>query len=191
MKIKDIIKTVALLLNREKVVKYLDVYGTENCPQTIDTDVLSDVDLFCRCANLCIEELASTYFPMVKEETFSPSNGKIAYSGFNDKVIEVLNVYDDSGNQVNFKADCSFLFVDMGSCIVKYRYLPSIYTLTDEIGYDEKVIDGRIIAYGVASEICLVERAFDQSVIFRKRFIEEIENKLKPKSFVSKGRNFL
>ena len=185
MTIKDIIKISATYLGKNNVIGYL----SENSGNYGDAVV--QIDNLTRCANLVIGELAASYFPMEKSENKVSENGRVPFSSFTEEVTRVMDVCDLNGGKVSYKVKPLFIEVDCPSVVVKYRYLPSNYGLTDAIGYNETQVSARIIAYGVCSEYSIIERNFDESIAWRNRFNEEIKKLILPKNGTAKKRSWI
>ena len=182
MTIKDIIKLSATMLNREDVIDYLE-------KGTATGDALECIDTLTRCANLTINELAGSYIFMQKEEGISGEI--IKYTDLSETILKVIKVLDASGNKIKFKMMPEYVKLSSFGAKIIYNYLPSNYGLEDIIGYTEKDISSRIIAYGVVAEYCLVVHAFSESVMWHQRFIDGIEGKCYPKNSKIKSREFV
>ena len=180
MKIKDIIKTVAVYLGKENAVHYLE-------GGTAEGDTLSVIDTMVRCANLVISELAWGYIPMEKTETIN-SNGKIYYADLSERILQVSGVYDCYGNKLNYKIHGDNMETPIGEVTVVYKYAPANYGLEDEIGYTEKDVACRIIAYGAAAEFCLTEKGYEESRMWRSRFTDAMSLSCLPHHAKLKGR---
>lgn len=186
MNIKEVVRYSATFLGRENVIKYLD---NENADT--DDNVLSTVDIFTRCANLVVNELSASYLPMTKKRTFKTDNGRIYYKDFPETVLEITGAYDDDGKDISYTQNAEYIETVYSEYSVEYNYLPPVYGLTEEIGYKENVISARVIAYGVTAEFCITERAFDESVMWRKRFTDALSQLIPPKNKVLRARRFI
>lgn len=186
MNVKDVVKYSATFLGRESVIKYLNGENTD-----ADDNVLATVDTFTRCVNLVVNELAASYLPMTKKRIFKTDNGRIYYKDFSETVLEIIGVYDDCENEIPFTQSAEYVETVYSEYAVEYAYLPPNYGLTDEIGYKENVVSARIIAYGVAAEFCITERAFDESVMWRKRFTDALSKIIPLKNKRLRARRFI
>ncbi|MBQ0099039.1 MAG: hypothetical protein KBS91_00630 [Firmicutes bacterium] len=185
MKLKEIVKITAMYLGRNDVISYLDsTNGTANA------NVLELINNLTRCANLVINELALSYIPMYKEENVNVLNNKINYSSLDENVTEIVAVYDEYGNDVHYVVYPEYIECNVSSVKVRYKYLPSNYGLNDDIGYSESQISSRIIAYGTASEYCLLSREYQESLMWRNRFNDGVSCVLMPKNGIIKNRRF-
>ena len=215
MQLKEIIKNACLMLGKGEVVKYLESeiddgyddgwyeddyypdYGDgefgESTNSSTGTDTLETVNLMVNLANLVINELACTYIPLITQEQVFFSNGKAFYKNFNKKAVKILGVYTLSGNALDFADKTEYVMVSSKineTLIIEYQYTPNNYALNDEIGYTEKDVSARVIAYGVASEICISEGNFDQAVMHHKRYVDEISLLTMPKNATIKQRSW-
>lgn len=183
MTIKDIIKIAATMLGREQVLGYLE--NGEDCN---NCDTLAMVDNLTRCANLVISELAFTYIPMKKIERITVSDGKVYFAGLTEKILDLISVNNADGEKIDYEIHSTHIAVKEREVDVEYAYLPSNYGLTDTIGYLEKEVTPRTLALGVISEFLLIERAFNESVMWRERYTDAITSIVMPKSKNMKGR---
>ena len=184
MILKDIVLNSACLLNREHVVKFINGECSDNL------DAKEQTDIFVFCANLVVNELASSFFAMKKTEKVSVNNGQIEYSVFSERPLEILSVENERGEQIPFKERGKCLELKGTKVFVTYKYLPPNYNLNDKVGFYDNRISARILAYGVVAEVCLIERAFNESVSYRKRYSEEISKLILPKSKCVKARRW-
>ncbi len=186
MKIKDLVKTAAVYLAEEKVLEYL-----ENGEYATDGNVLVAVDYLTRCANTVINELSSTYIPLVKKEKAISENGKIYFSSLKETALELVNVYNLNGDKAEFDFHPDYIEIPCGEWVIEYKYLPYNLGLEDDTGYKESVVGTRIIAYAVASEYLLLKRNFEESVLWRNRYTDALSKIIKPKNGKIPLRSFL
>lgn len=185
MKIKDIIKLASTYLNREEILSYLD--GNTD---SADENLLIQLDTFTRCANIVISELASTYLPLIKNEEFTTEFGKAYYKDFTERALSIKGVYDSKMKEVDYSVRTEYIETNVKKGVVCYQYVPGNYGLDDDIGYTEKDITPRILCFGVLGEFCLTERRFDESVMWRNRYVDEIASLVLPKNKSIKQRRF-
>ena len=186
MKIKDIVKHAAVYLGLEKVVRYI-----ENGEFSGDGNALSEVDTLTRCANLVINELACSYIPVIKRESVNGGGSRIDFSSLTETPLKVVGVEDENGDSVIFETFPDYVKTYAAAAYITYEYVPSNGGLNDDIGYAEKDVPSRVIAYGVAAEYSLTVKAFNESVEWRERFLEEITALTGFKTGVMKGRAFI
>ena len=218
MRLKDIIKNVGLMINNSDVIRYVDEecklqdfwleeqeyedqwiieeWWNDGCfddGTEISADIYESVNLVVNLTNLVINELACTYFPMVIEEQVSFSNGKAFYKDFSKKVVKILGVNDQYGCSLEFIDKAEYLYIPSTinqTLTVKYQYSPDNYTIMDVVGYSERAISARLIAYGVASEYYIIQSDFEQAVMYHKRYLDEISLLTLPKNSKIKQRSW-
>ncbi|MBP5467330.1 MAG: hypothetical protein J6Y43_07210 [Clostridia bacterium] len=184
MTVKDIIKATAVFLGRERVLNYLET------GENSDTDVYSCVNTLTRCANIVINELVCTYIPMKKKETVFTENGRVYFAALSETILKVEKVTFD-GEEIYYKICDEYIDTLFPSVTIEYSYIPSNYGIDENTGYSERDIPSRVIAYGVAAEYCLTERAFDESVMWHKRYSDSLSEIVRPKNAKIKDRSFL
>lgn len=185
MKIRDIIETTATFLGREDMITYLKSNLSNN--QTME----KEINVFARAANLVINELATEYVPLKTTEICQSQNGQILYTSLLETPLDILNVYDAFDNKVAFKTTSLYVKTKPEAVRIEYTYIPDSASVNEEIAYREKDVPLRVIAYGTAAEISLIEGKFDEATIWDKRFKESILNRILPKNTVMKGRRFV
>ena len=218
MRLKEIIKNTAIMVNVPDVVRYVDEEcalndewadgmeyedqwiveewwndGYYNDGTEISAETYEKLNIFVNLTNLVINELACTYVPMVIEEQLSFVNGKAFYKDFSKKAVKILGVKDMSGVELEFVDKAEYLQVPFSvnqTLIVEYQYSPDNYYILDKIGYTEKDISARVIAYGVASEYFINQGNFEQAVIYHKRYVDEISLLTLPKNSKIKQRRW-
>lgn len=183
MTVKDIIKKTAVFLGRERVLAFLET------GETTDTDVYACINTLTRCANIVINELACTYISMKKKETVQTDNGRLYFSALSETVLKIESVKYGT-EETSYKICDEYIDTLFPTVTIEYSYIPSNYGIDDVTGYSERDIPSRVIAYGVAAEYCLTERAFDESVMWHKRYSDSISEALKPKNVKIKDRSF-
>jgi hypothetical protein len=92
--------------------------------------------------------------------------------------------------EVDYSVRTEYIETNVKKGVVCYQYVPGNYGLDDDIGYTEKDITPRILCFGVLGEFCLTERRFDESVMWRNRYVDEIASLVLPKNKSIKQRRF-
>ncbi len=185
MQIKEVIKIAALMLNRKEIIDYVDG-DTEN----VGVEVVNLVDIMTGLTNLVINELACSYIPMMKSDTLKTEKGKIYYDKLSEKVIKICSVFSDSGKLIEFTQTPEYLAVDSSIVTVNYEYSPHNYSFDEEIGYTERDISSRVLAYGLMAELALCEGRFEEGVAQQKRFVDCVCELCVPKSVTIKKRSW-
>ena len=72
-----------------------------------------------------------------------------------------------------------------------YDYIPKVYALTDDVGYKNTDISRGVLAMGLASEICLAEGRFKESVLWRKRYSDGVSAFTVPRNARARSRCFI
>jgi hypothetical protein len=184
MRVKEIIKVMATLVGREDVYEYLT-----NKISKPDTATLNTLNLLVRSLNLAINELACTYIPMIKKQEFS--SPEIVFENLSERILEVKSVKSNAGSSVEYKLLPTNLVASVCNPTIEYSYIPSDYGIDDEIGYSESEVSRRTLAYGGVAEFCLINRAFDEAVMWHKRYMDCVEEICLPKNATIKKRRWV
>lgn len=186
MTVKEIVKTAASLLSREDVVGYLsgetDAAGEDTLP-TINTLVT--------LINLVISELAGTYIPMVKREEVNADGGKVYYTSLKDTPLKIKKVFDNYGKEIFFSDNALYIEVNEKNVVVEYEFVPPNYGLDENIGYTEKDVSVGTLAFGLLAEYSICKCAFDEAVMWHKRYVDGVNATRKPKNVTTKKRSWL
>ena len=185
MIVRDIVRSSALILGRNDVVSYLN--GENNS----STDTLECVNSLTNLCSLVLNELASTYLPMIRKETVTFVNNRQPFNQLAAKLTRMIAIYDMNGEKVDFSLDDNYILANVGKCIIEYEYSPKNYGLEETIGYSEKQISASVLAYGVASEYSITQGQFEQAVMLHKRFVDCLEEYCVPKNKVIKSRSWV
>lgn len=158
MTLKEIMTDVLALLDIRDITLTDDAVAGDRRLSTI-------VD----CVNFALEEIASSYAPLIACETVSFRGGAAPYSDLREMVYKVMSVVID-GESIDFVKDVSGIKANADKAQVYYRYLPRrIGKLSDRA----PVATGlpRIaVAYAACAEYALVRGEFEQRVAFEDKF---------------------
>lgn len=186
MTINEIVKTAAAYLGDDEVYEYLDESKGD---KTADKTVLDAVNNYTRCANVVISELAASFIPMIKQEKINKN--KIGFSELSEKILKIISVTDDCERDVAYETTLSEIKCNKNSFTITYSFLPSNYGLTDLCEFSDNKVTAANLGLGVAAEVCLTRRAFDESLIWRKRYSDAITEITVPKSVTAKKRRWI
>lgn len=185
MTVKDIVKKVAVFLDRKDIIEYLQTGATENY-----LSVLEDVNLLQNCYNVVGEEIASLYYRFKATEKFSPNlDGIIKLADFSNNPLAIISVKDDKGSKVNAKILPTEIITDLKTVTVEYYYVPSYKKLDDISDFQGTTITDRILCYGILTEYYLIKGGFEEANLWHGKYINALKNgTLLGKSKTLKGR---
>ena len=189
MTVGDVLKNVGIMIGRQDVT---DFFGEQI---NIGNDTYEDVLLLLKILNIVVSELSSTYLPLVASQEVEFYNGEFAYLDLEKKVVKIVDVHDCLGNKVAFKEDVEVVklegsYPDSTMLTICYQYMPEDYYEDSEIGYSEKDIPARVIAYGVAAEYCINQARFEEAVMHHNRYVLGIQEMKGPKNKTIKSRSW-
>lgn len=186
MTIKEIVKAAAGYLGDADVYDYLK---DNDMFEKADKSLLIAIDDYTRCANVIINELATSFVPMIKKEMFT--SREVKFSDFSERVLKIKNITDEKGNELSYKCDCGKIASDVQPFVVEYSFLPPNYGFCDEVVFSRAEVTAAFLGLGVAAEICLLKRAFDESVFWRKRYSSFASGFMSPKNVSTKKRRWI
>ncbi len=185
----DVLINTGILIGRPDIVSY---FGEQI---NVGEETYEDIQFLLKIIGLVISELSATYLPLISKQFVTFYDGYLPYGELYGKVVKIINVYDREGNNVDFiDATEEISLKDNKSyaeLFVEYQYLPEEITEESEIGYQERDIPARVIAYGVAAEYCISQGKFDEAVMHHKRYMSELQEMKGIKNVKIKGRSFM
>ena len=176
MTVKEIVTLTATFLGRREIINLIK--KGEEAGESVGQSVEALVDL----TNVVINELAFSYIPSIKIEDAVAKNRRVYYKDLSETALKIHNVYDMGGKKTNFSYTPEYIIVGADKVSVEYEYSPKAKTIDEDVCYMEKDVPARVIAYGVASEFCIVEGDFDQAVMWHKRYTDAIADICLPKN---------
>lgn len=170
MKLKDIIQVSNTLLGTNLSINLFN--KTETDAQLLAEMAAKPLSTLISCANLVIDELGSEYLPLVyKQDMTADENGIIGYAQFSKPLIVVLRIKNDKGVRIKYRYRSGGVEVSQaGNYTVVYSYKEGEKGFFDNVEVGANRLTERIIAYGVASEYCLMQGLYDDASIWDKRY---------------------
>ena len=177
MKVKDIIKNTAKLLNMIDLISYLD--DMEHVVPSADTQ--KDLNDMLLAINITNSNIACNYIELSETKRINTETGLINYVLLTNKnIIEIKSVKDIHGNKQKFYVRPDMLQVPVGNHDIEFSYYPSSVGIADDINYYLK-INEIIFALGVAGEYLFIKGDIDDAYMWDKRFKQMMLGALRPK----------
>lgn len=173
MLVKNIMADAALLLNRSDVATYISDGTSDDA-----TDSETQKNLLLYAYNNVIDEIASEYYPLKITETHEPESGIVNFSDLTYNLYSVLSVKDIKGNNVDYQLFSDRLECDCPFVVIEYCRAPEAAAESDNCILDNSPIGARIIAYGLASEYCLMRGRFEEAELWQNRYQDGLEGAL-------------
>lgn len=184
MTVKNILKLVSALLNRKDLVRYFENSSCDDYER-----IKEDVDSLLTSYNVIADEVATTYLKLVNSEEFEVQNGRLTYDKFKFSPISILSVKDLKNKDVSCRILHTEIKVNIDNVIVEYTYTPNKKGLDDECDFSKTQIKERVLAYGIATEFCLIKGMYEEGSLWHDKYTEALKNALSnKKSQIIKGR---
>lgn len=171
----DVVKLCAVFLRLEDVLTLPELGGTIDTEDFDEIATRKELNNILRCANLVCAEVASEYFPLKTQQFFVTNDGKIPFDDFLHSPIDIHAVSVNE-KKCSFKIYPSEVITDTGKVLIDYTYLPENVALNGELDYSEGKLHSRTIAYGTASEYCLISGMYEEALIWDKRYKDSLIN---------------
>ena len=161
MLVKDIVLKVCDFLEGKQLAQSI-----KNNQELTDEEA-DEVETFVKCFNLVRNEIATEMIANTKIEKVKTANGRVEFSSLSSKVIEILAVKDQFGNNVHFDVFADHLQTNENMVEVKYNASPEELTFEDEFS---SVIPERVFAYGIVREYFFLQSLYDDASAWEERF---------------------
>lgn len=176
MLVKDVLNQSATLLGKDALASYID-----GGFRTGSNDVKSNCSAMLNVLNMLMNEIASTYLPLVFEMTLGSGVTTAYFNSFRYTPLEITDVRDINGNSLPFSAYPTCVKIPEGTRTIVYTYLPPTLLNSDSIPYNENDLPLSVIVYGVCAEYCVYENRFEEAVMWNKKFTAGLEKCMKDK----------
>lgn len=162
--VSEVISAAAQLVGREDLASA--IRGTQ---------ANDEIDLLVKCFNLVESDIALCCLPLKLRESFSPAEGKVAFSAFAKPPIDILSVTLPSGMGIPFELFPDEIQVseDARSILVTYAYAPFEKEKNGECELPER-FTLHTLALGVAAEFLLAHGLYAEAERFEERYREAL-----------------
>ena len=184
MKVKDLIKDSAVMLNLGEVVDILEDGTKTDAEKQSATSVAELVKL----TDLSIRELCSHYMPVLSSCKITTTNKTYPLSSINNFIrMESASIED---KMVDFKIiNRVLVFEADGTYDIEYASYPNINNLDDDVSFLQNFgID--VAEYGLCAYYCLTKGLFDELDNFYQRYIKKCETLKDMKTFIMPQRRW-
>lgn len=166
----------------ELIKKTMRLIGRFSTAETYGEGDLSDeenslVKNLLYCFNAVADELTRHYFPVVQEQSFTVSSGKVYFTKFSYNPAKIISVTDSSGSRVKYERFYDRIETEADYVTVKYCALHSSKEEDDESGLDSRMGDV-LITYGMAAEYCLINGECALAELWENRYRAELDRTL-------------
>ena len=184
MQIKEIMEISANLLNRQNLVEFLK-------SNTDNGDAFAEYKRLIELCNFVITDLTSLNFYIKNKLTQSISTSGIKLSSISNKLLKILGVYNNDGEQVDYVIKNDTLYpISEAECVI-FAEQPSHMTVDFDFEFENANLTSYIVALGVCAEYCLVVADFDNAVVWHEKYVENIKRITKVKNFFTKQRSWV
>lgn len=127
------------------------------------------------CANMIYHELTTQYTHLKHQELLDFENGKLYFSLFSEKVLDVLSV-KKNGVNIDFKIYPLYVQAEInGKCQVDYLYYSQELDLDDQMILPPQYT-AFVVANGIASEYFYRSGFTDEAIFYKNRYDTAILN---------------
>ncbi len=173
MKIKNIIESAVKLLN----LSAAEAENSECAPQDNEPPKLSESEekLMLKCVDFVIDDIASDYFPLIREDELFVRNGRLFFKDFPRTPTAVASVKKD-GKALNFSRRFDGLQLgEDGNVTVQYAFKPAAAAVDGETEWTDGCVSERILVYGVAAEYCIAAGLDADAEMWDKRYRDALQ----------------
>ena len=169
MKFKTAIYYSAMFLQLEEVCNALE-------GETADEETEREIELLRKCGNLIVSEIASDWVKLMRREKVTVKNGELRFTSLQKQAIDIHSLFDKWGKSVSFEHMYDKIYAPDGEYIVEYSVFPDELALDDDLPFVLAKPSERAIAYGIASEYCVISGLTADATIWESRFIDAMKS---------------
>lgn len=176
MTIKDIIKDTARILGDETLYAALS-----DTAQKLSDENKAKTNVFLKCYNDTLFEVATEYYPIAKEEKIQ--SGKTLFSSLSETPLRIKSVRGQSGTALVFSMGEDYLETEKvaGELTVVYDYIPSEKTADGDFDYEKTPLGKTVFCYGIAAEYCMIGGRYSEASNWESKFKNAIAGVLPKK----------
>lgn len=168
MKVKNIISCALRLTGRSDAAETLET----EAERTAEEEEAIKTMLY--CFNAVENELARSYFPLINGESIEAVSGKVNFSDFSYSPVKITAV-KCGGKPVQYSLKPQYIATDADSVWVEYWYVPAVKTIDDDSEYDGTEVGELLVAYGAASEYCLINGESSAAELWESKYRDAID----------------
>ena len=174
MKVKNILELALEFVGEKELLEKLKKTGNKEADDVVFSErEQQKLDEMLLCFNMVNQEIASDYLPFLTKETIDATRGMFLSSELSKKVINIYEVKDKFGFNLNFKVISNCVETRKSAKTVVYSFLPEKMEMEDEVEFFNG-LSARVYAYGVASEFLLVGGLSGDAEIWEERYKESL-----------------
>ena len=172
---------------KDILMKCSDLAGRPDISQTIKScssvdeidnpQIQNEVIKLIAYFNFTVSSIFQSYIDLFFTDTIaSDENNKIYFYNFTFNPIQIMSVVDEKLNISSAKIYSGYVLTNSPNKIYKitYKHLPcEIKDLNSDLNFP-KILNKKIICYGVVSEYFASKNMFSESNFWRNRFMYEI-----------------
>lgn len=181
MKLRDIIKLSAIMLNLDEILNSTKLYDNtfditdENTVLSGEDDLSKTFNLLIRCFNLVYSEIATDYVQIIDSEVIEVKNETFDLSKLKNKFYKLIKLEDEKGCNIKCSILGNNLKVNSGTYKIIYCYIPKFVTLNDDLEDFGGQITERLFAYGLNKEYLYVSSLFEEAESYKTKFEEGLK----------------
>lgn len=173
--IKEILIKSCEILNRNDIVQSLkNVSKIENIS---NEQIQSDVYKLLSYYNFVVSSIFQNYFELRFTDTLvSDEYNKIQYYNLSFEPLKILSIYDERHNPLSARVFSGYILTNSANKTYKitYTHLPEDIKDIDSENEIPKLINKKIICYGIVSEYLASKNLFNESDFWKNKFMYEI-----------------
>jgi len=175
MTVLELLKNASFYLNLDtEFAPYFD----EASEETPNEETEKEWGKMLRAFNSLIKSIATERIPVTKEEEIVfDCKGEFLLSNLVEKFHSIQTITGYSGfvfasqtNDGKLKANYK------GPATMKYSYVPADFSVEDEVGLFDGVINDLVYSYGIAYVYCEMSSLYDDSEMWKEKFEKAIND---------------
>lgn len=183
MTVKQVLHLASIYLNCEQEFATLIDGETEEQ----NTIIATQFNRLLTSLNLCYNEIALEYLPLLVTQKIVVENNKIYLMDLSKELKDVYSITSlDDKKSFKFKVYADYISTNVNGAVkITYSYVPDELTLNSSINNFLGRVSVKCLALGTAKEYCYLEGLYDDANIWEDRYKNTLKIQTRKKAEIT------
>ena len=185
IKISDVIKLVAMVLNMGEVLDYL------KSPSTVTGEGKQMAEKLLSITEMLVSETAIDQFPVIRTDTGYNKVGKTSFVSMVQPPIKIVDVIGTNQKSIEYELLSDGFVTKEPVVKIIYQYIPTNLKIEGSLIFDNPKVNASLFAKGVIAEYLLSIFDFDGAVAWHEKFIKSVKKCFAPTNVKTPKRSWV
>ncbi len=172
MTVKEVLTLATAFLNLQT-----EFEGLINGVGSADARTQKEFDNLQLALNLCYQDIAQNYLPLLYTQELTIENNKIYLSDITKELCQVYSITSIDGKKgYKFKVFDNYIDTNVNGLVkITYSYVPVKLNLNDTINNFAGRISKKCLAMGTVSEYCYISGLYEDAALWGERYKDDLK----------------